>query len=168
MVTIYCWPEYVVSGKMLNTNERLKMSFLVFHRLSKIIVVKNSELFYSKSLKYHMILFSLGFQWADFTEDSCRQVCQKGATCISKCKLGYQIDAVVTHHHDWILESRHACCLPGCTADSQKQSMLSVTEWSYFMSNVYTTICAKLGILDSLLPSCLCLWSCPHWLTECC
>lgn len=55
-------------------------------------------------------------------------MCQEGAACISQCELGHQADAVVTHYHDRILEPRHACCLPGCATDSQKQGMMCVIE----------------------------------------
>lgn len=107
-----------------------------------------------------MILFPLGFQWANFAEDSCGQVCQEGAACISQCELGHQADAVVTHHHDWILKPRHACCLPGCAADSQKQGVLCVIEWwvrisLYFLSDFYTSICEIWDFWVITIPLCV-------------
>ncbi len=100
-----------------------------------------------------MIWFPLGFQWANFAEDSRGQVCQEGAARVSQCELGHQTDTVVTHHHDWILKPRHACCLPGCAADSQKQGMMCVIEWRVQISlcQMSTPVCARSGFHESLI-----------------
>lgn len=128
-----------------------------------------------KLLKYYwvscMILLPSGFQWANFTEDSRGQVCQEGAACVSRCELGHQTDAVVTHHHDWILKPRHACCLPGCAADSQKQGMTCVIEWRVknclFPVRCLNQYLEGLGFLIPYFFS-FCRGSCRCWLTECC
>lgn len=103
--------------------------------------------------------FPLGFQWANFTQDSRGQVCQEGAARISQCELGHQTDAVAAHYHDWILKPCHACCLPGCAADSQKQGITSLIKLRIRLGVVHQILTAAY-LWDSwftCFPS-LCTW----------
>lgn len=68
--------------------------------------------------------YILGFQRAHSAEDSCRQVCQEGATRARQRELGNQADAMAAHHADRVVEPPHACCLLGCAANFKKQGMI--------------------------------------------
>lgn len=121
----------------------------------------------TRALCLWLVFVPSGLQWANFAKGSSGQVCQEGASCAGQCQLGLQTDPVVTHHHDWILESRHAFCLPGCAADSQKQGRLFIPGWlvrgdnalsvsspSIYASSGYSwfiTTCSVSGQLPSLI-----------------